>query len=38
MVNKSTKPEAELSLRVAKEYVKHINGTLEKIKPYNRGV
>lgn len=34
----STKPEAELSLRVAKEYVKHINVTLEKIKPYNWGV
>jgi hypothetical protein len=34
----STKPEAELSLRVAKEYVKHINDTLEKIKPYNWGV
>jgi hypothetical protein len=34
----STKLEAELSLRVAKEYVKHINDTLEKIKPHNWGV
>jgi len=34
----STKQEAELSLRVAKEYVKHVNDTLEKVKPYNWGV
>ncbi len=34
----STKQEAELSVRVAKKYVKHVNDTLEKIKPYNWGV
>ena len=34
----STKDEAELSVTVAKEYVKHINDTLEVIKPPNWGV
>jgi hypothetical protein len=34
----STKQEAELSVAVAKKYVKHINNTLEVIKPPNWGV
>lgn len=34
----STKKEAELSVQVAKKYVKHINDTLENIKPHNWGV
>lgn len=34
----STKPEAELSVAVAKKYVKHINDTLEVIKPEEWGV
>ena len=33
----STKHEAELSVTVANKYVKHINDTLEKIKPSNWG-
>jgi HEPN domain-containing protein len=34
----STKQEAELSVAVAKKYFKHINDTLEVIKPPNWGV
>jgi hypothetical protein len=34
----STIEEAELSIQVAKKYVKHINDTLENIKPHNWGV
>lgn len=34
----STKKEAELSVKVAKKYVKHIEDTLEAIKPDNWGV
>ncbi len=33
----STMKEAELSVQVAKKYVKHINDTLENIKPHNWG-